>query len=162
MRSVDSGDDIPWLTPDEQLAWIGLLGLTVRLPALLDRDLKRTAGLSLVEYNVLAFLSDSPDRTLQMNQIASVAGLSLSRLSHLTQRLEQRGWVRRRPLPTDGRLTIATLTDEGYAVLAAAAPSHVRMVRAALFDRLDEHQVRQLAELLGRLDRGVRSLAAQA
>ena len=154
-------DDTAWLTPEEQTAWIGLLGLTVRLPTLLDRDLKRAAGLSLVEYNVLAFLSDSPDRTLQMNQIASVAGLSLSRLSHLTRRLEQRDWVRRRPLPTDGRLTIATLTEEGYAVLAAAAPSHVRLVRSALFDRLEEHQVRQLSQLLGGLDRRVQALAAE-
>ena len=54
--------------------------------------------------------------------------------------------------PTDRRGTVAALTDEGFAKLAAAAPGHVAAVREHLVDRL---RPAQLAEL-GRIAAAVR------
>jgi hypothetical protein len=45
---------------------------------------------------------------------------------------------------TDGRGTLARLTDTGYGVLHGAAPGHVAGVRAHLFDQLSDTQVGQL------------------
>src|SRR5215510_8376226 len=56
----------------------------------------------MVEYQVLAMLSESPDRTMRMSSLAEVTNASLSRLSRLVQRLEDREFVRREPDP-DGR-----------------------------------------------------------
>jgi DNA-binding MarR family transcriptional regulator len=64
-------------------------------------------------------------------------------------RLEERGWIRRRDCPTDRRGQLAELTDEGYAVLVAAAPGHVEQVRRTLFDQLTPEQVRQLHAITG-------------
>src|SRR5215203_3402365 len=66
----------------------------------------------MVEYQVLAMLSERPRRTMRMSSLAEVTNASLSRLSHLVERLERRDLVRREPDPTDGRFTNAILTDE--------------------------------------------------
>jgi DNA-binding MarR family transcriptional regulator len=89
-------------------------------------------------------LADVPERTLRMSDLAAITQSSQSRLSHAVTRLERRGWIRRRPCSEDRRSTWATLTDTGYAALAAAAPGHVAAVREHLFDRLSCEQVRQL------------------
>ncbi|MBB0247397.1 MarR family transcriptional regulator, partial [Streptomyces alkaliphilus] len=126
--------DPRWLTPEERAAWLELVGLFIRLPTALDAQLRRDAGLSHFEYQVLAGLSEAPDRTLRMSDLAVFADGSLSRLSHVVKRLEQRGWVRRTPDPTNGRYTLAVLTDAGMEKVVATAPGHVEEVRRLVFD----------------------------
>jgi DNA-binding MarR family transcriptional regulator len=92
-------------------------------------------------------LSEAPDRMLRMSELAAEVNSSQSRLSHAVARLEERGWVRREPCAADRRVSWAVLTDEGFAVLAAAAPGHVEAVRRSFFDLLDPEQVRQLTEI---------------
>ena len=56
----------------------------------------------MVEYQVMARLSQSPERTLRMSSLADLAGnASLSRLSHLVM-LEERGLVRGSHLGASG------------------------------------------------------------
>ena len=45
-----------WLTPDERAAWVGLSAVLERLPAALDTQLRRDAGLTHFEYWVLTML----------------------------------------------------------------------------------------------------------
>ncbi len=49
-----------------------------------------------------------------MSRLAALASGSLTRLSRVVDRLDKRGWVCRRPDPTDGRSTLAVLTDAGW------------------------------------------------
>jgi DNA-binding MarR family transcriptional regulator len=102
-------------------------------------------------YQVLAMLSEAPGRTLRMSELARITTSSPSRLSHAVSRLEERGWVRRDKHPSDRRGALAVLTDDGFDVLAAAAPGHVAAVREALFDRLDDEQVTALREIFEQL-----------
>ena len=136
-----------WLTAEEQRAWLAWLGATELLMGSLDAQLQRDAGLPHAYYAILAQLSHAPDRTLRMNELASVVNSSPSRLSHAVGKLEERGWVTRRPGPTDKRSTLATLTDAGFAVLKQHAPGHVAAVRAGLFDPLTKEQVSQLEQI---------------
>jgi DNA-binding MarR family transcriptional regulator len=82
-----------------------------------------------------------------MSDIAAFADGSLSRLSQVVTRLEKKGWVRRSPDPTDGRYTLATLTDAGLDTVVATAPGHVREVRRVVFDPLTKRQVQQLTDI---------------
>ena len=109
------------------------------------------AGLSFLEYHVLAFLSETPNHTRRMSDLAQVANSSLSRLSHLVKRLEGRGFVRREPDPTDGRYTNAILTDSGYAHLVASAPAHVDAVRDKVIDPLTTSELRKLKDIATRI-----------
>jgi DNA-binding MarR family transcriptional regulator len=145
-----------WLDGIERDAWLSLIGVIIRLPAALDAQLQRDAGLSHFEYMVMVNLSNADDHVLRMSQVAALCHSSLSRLSHVVARLERRGWLRRDPCPDDGRATLATLTDDGFAKLASAAPGHVDAVRAYVIDALDPEQLGQLNAIgdtiLGRLD----------
>ncbi len=136
-----------WLNEDEHAAWLSLAAILIKLPAALEAQLERDAGLSFFEYLVLAALSESPGRLLRMSSLAILTNGSLSRLSHVVTRLERRGWVRREPCQQDGRFTNAVLTDDGLAKMIATAPAHVSTVRDLVFDSLTASQVGQLREI---------------
>ncbi|HEY0534691.1 MAG TPA: MarR family transcriptional regulator [Actinoplanes sp.] len=140
-----------WLDEDEASAWTNLVRLLMLLPAALDRQLREEAGVPHPYYQILANLSDSPDRAIRMTDLARLVGTTSSRLSHAVASLEQRGWVRREACPTDKRGQICRLTDAGMAVLVAAAPGHVEEVRRLVFDRLSPDEVTQLNTLTAKL-----------
>jgi len=135
---------VKWLTKAELDSWLSVVRLMTWLPWSIDQQLRRDSNLGIVEYQVLAMLSESPDRTMRMSSLAEVTNASLSRLSHLVKRLEARGLVRREPDPTDGRFTNAILTDKGFKALAEAAPGHVTHVRSLVIDVLSAEQLRRL------------------
>lgn len=140
-----------WLDADEMQAWLRLVHVAMRLPGALDRQLRQDAGIPHAYYQVLAMLSDAPDRTLRMSELARRSGTSQSRLSHAVASLEDRGWVTRRSCPSDRRGQLAELTEDGISVLEAVAPGHVERVRDLVFDRLSARETRQLSALLGKL-----------
>ena len=136
-----------WLDDDEQRAWRAFLLTSQLLDQALDRQLQRDAGMPHAYYAVLVALSEAPERSLRMSELAELTGSSRSRLSHAAARLESSGWIRREDCPTDRRGQVAVLTDEGFATLAAAAPGHVDGVRRHLFDALSPAQVDQLRRI---------------
>lgn len=136
-----------WLNPDEQRTWRAYLRATQQLQEHLDRDLQRDAGLPLAYYQILAMLSEAPDWTMRMSDLAAITWSSRSRLSHAVDRLEDNGWVQRLSCPSDKRGAFAALTPTGYAVLERVAPMHVESVRRLLFDRLSPTQIEQLREI---------------
>lgn len=133
-----------WLNPDEQRTWRAFLAASRALLDTLDRELQRDAAMPHAYYEILVRLSEAPNRTQRMSDLAEATSSSRSRLSHAVARLEEHGWVRREDCPTDRRGQLAVLTDTGFDVLAAAAPGHVEGVRSHLFDPLTPDQVRQL------------------
>lgn len=140
--------DARWLRPDELTTWLSYVATTTLLDGALDRQLQRDSDMPLAYYLILAILSDAPDASLRMTDLAALTQSSQSRLSHAVSRLEGRGWIARRPCPNDRRSTLAHLTDAGLAALAAAAPGHVEAVRNHLFDKLTCEQVGQLRDIL--------------
>ncbi len=140
-----------WLTAAELDSWISLVRLMTWLPWSIDQQLQRDSNLRVVEYQVLAMLSGSPERRMRMSSLAEVTNASLSRLSHLVKRLEERGLVRRQPDSADGRFTNAILTDHGFQTLAAAAPGHVAQVRSLVIDVLSPEQLRRLGQVADRI-----------
>ena len=114
-----------WLTATELDSWLSVVRMVTWLPWSIDQQLQRDSRLRMVDYQVLAMLSTSPERTMRMSSLAEVTNASLSRLSHLVKRLEARDLVRREPDPTDGRFTNAILTEKGFRTIAEAAPGHV-------------------------------------
>jgi DNA-binding MarR family transcriptional regulator len=133
-----------WLSREEETAWRAIAQVIVKLPWALECQLQQDAGLSFLEYHVLARLSEDPEHTLRMSELAMLTDASLSRLSHLVKRLESRRLVRREADPADGRFTNAILTKAGYRLLVASAPSHVARVRSLVIDALSSAELRQV------------------
>ena len=151
MDTPEEQSEPRWLTAEERQAWLTLSCVIVRLGPALDAQLHRDAGISYFEYMVMAALSEVPQRTLRMSELADLAGGSLSRLSQVVTRLENKGLVRRTPDPADGRSTLAVLTDDGWDKIVATAPGHVTEVRRLVLDPLTRTQVRQLHEIATRI-----------
>ena len=158
---IPSNDPGPESAPPQQSlnhrewsAWLQLLSTFTLLPAALDSNLQREAGMSHFEFGVMAALSRQPGRSLQLKDLAVVANGSLSRLSHVISRLEGRGWVQRASGPK-GRATQAVLTDEGYRKLRAAGPIHFREVRRLVFDVLTPEEVKAMRQVAGRINGGL-------
>jgi len=144
---MESQDEPRWLAPDEREAWLALSWLMFKLPGAFDNQLQRDHGISFFEYLVLAGLSMAPGRRMRMSDLAEFAHGSLSRLSNVVKRLEQRGWLFREPSAENGRFVEAALTDAGWAVVVRAAPGHVEAVQRYVFDALRPDQVTALRDI---------------
>src|SRR3954447_11139979 len=140
-----------WLDEDELRAWLRLAGVMLKLSPALDSQLQRDCDLTHFDYLCLAMLSEAEDRTLRMSDLATQVNASLSRLSHVVSKLEKRGWVARRPSPNSRRVTLVSLTDDGWDVLVKAAPGHVETVRSLVFDGLEPEDVAALERIAGEM-----------
>src|SRR5262245_54828396 len=125
-----------WLTGPEMRAWQGLIASTTALLAVLDNELQAEHGLSLGDYEVLAFLSEAPGRAIRMSELANRLHLSPSGITRRVDGLVRSGLVERQRCPNDRRGANAVLTPLGAKTLKAAAPTHVRGVREYFIDRL--------------------------
>jgi DNA-binding MarR family transcriptional regulator len=151
-RRLMAGTGEPrWLDDDEQAAWLALVSVFSTLPGALDAQLQSDSEMSFYEYMVLSSLTHSCEGTLRLRDLALLTNGSLSRLSHVATRLEARGWLKRRPDPTDRRTTWAVLTASGRSKVEEAAPGHVEAVRRLVLDPLTRAQVRQMCEINGRI-----------
>ena len=140
-----------WLTAEQLAAWKKLIAVVALVPGVLDTQLQKDAALTHFEYFTLAMLSEAPERTLRMTALASRTNATLSRLSHVVSRLEDRGFVRRTPCPSDRRATNASLTEEGWRKVVATAPGHVDTVRTRIVEPLDERDVADLDRVMSRI-----------
>ena len=148
------GDEV-WLDEGQQESWRSVIGLLTTLPQALESDLRRMADLTMFDYTVLASLSEAPDRTMQMSDLAYRANASLSRLSHVVSRLEKRGWVVRELSSSDGRATNAMLTHSGWEKVVATAPLHAQSVRDLAVNALTPSQFRQFGTLAKKIERHI-------
>ena len=134
----------------EMAAWRRYIVASRRLLEALDADLA-DHELSNPDYEILAQLSDAPDRRMRMSELADVAMLSRSRLSHRMKVMEKAGWVRREACPIDKRGFFAVMTPKGWKAIEAAAPDHVESVRQRFVDVLSKDDPKVLAEIFSRV-----------
>ena len=153
-KSVKNGEP-NWLTPTEMAAWRRYIVASRRLIEALDADLNQH-DLSMADYEILAQLSDAPDRRMRMAELAEIAMLSRSRLSHRMKVMEEAGWVRRDACPDDKRGFFAVMTPKGWKAIVAAAPDHVESVRSRFVDKLSKADQVVLAEIFERVGNDLR------
>ncbi len=128
---MEAVEEPRWLAAEEQQTWLAVVAMVTWLPDAIDAQLQHDAGIGHFEYQVMAMLSMSPQRTRRMKEVAALANGSLTRLSRTVDRLDKHGWVTRRPDPEDGRSTLAVLTDAGWDKLVATATAPATSPRSA-------------------------------
>lgn len=132
-----TADETHWLDPSQQRDWRAYIVGSTLLMDTLDRELRSAHGVSMAEYEILVRLSESPDRTLRMAQIAESMQHSRSRVTHTVSRMEKAGLISRCAASDDRRGVDARMTDAGWELLVAAAHTHVSGVRAHFVDLAD-------------------------
>jgi len=131
-----------WLDETELRAWIGYRRMRLLLDAEVGRDLMRSAGLSMSDYDVLSALADAQDQRQRLTALAARMLWSKSRLSRHISRMEARGLVVREEDATDARRADVVLTPKGLQAIVEAAPDHVESVREHFVDLLTQEQLR--------------------
>lgn len=144
-----------WLNPSEMKAWRKYIVASRRLLEALDADLA-DHDLSMPDYEILAQLSDAPNRRMRMSDLADVAMLSRSRLSHRMKVMEKAGWVKREACPVDKRGYFAVMTAKGWKAIVAAAPDHVESVRTRFINHLTKTDQMALAQIFEKVEDSLR------
>jgi DNA-binding MarR family transcriptional regulator len=145
-----------WLNPREMKAWRAYIMGSRRLLEALDSDLDGH-DLTMADYEVMAQLSEAPGRRIRMSELADLAMLSKSRLSHRMKVMEKAGWVRREECTEDRRGYWAVMTDKGMKAIVAAAPSHVESVRRRFIDQLSVKEQEALSGIFSHVTEELRS-----
>ena len=86
-----------------------------------------------------------------MSELAEIAMISKSRLSHRMKVMEAAGWVRREECTEDKRGYFAVMTDKGWKAIVKAAPDHVNSVRNRLVDHLTSKDQEDLSKIFNRV-----------
>ncbi len=85
------------------------------------KDIK-SHGLNKTEFGVLELLYSKGDHPIQ--QIGQKLLLASSSITYVVDKLETKKLIERRACPTDRRVTHATITDDGNALMDQIFPKH--------------------------------------
>lgn len=120
--------------------WRRLAALHGLIETALEKELQGAHQLSVVEFTVLDALSRQDGWHMRMQQLARAAALSSSATTRLVTRLEDRGLLTRILCADDRRGIYTELTAAGQELLAAARPTHDRVLEESLTqaDRIPE------------------------
>jgi DNA-binding MarR family transcriptional regulator len=126
-----------------------LLSRAAVLVRLLVRQVRNTE-VSRTEMQVLALLDEAPRRITELTELE---GTAQPTMTLLVKRLEQKGWVRRAGLPSDGRVAIISLTAAGRSAYARFRARFLAAMRADLENLPDDrlHALSAATETLGAL-----------
>ena len=139
-----------WLNPREMKAWRSYITTVRRMFEALESDLT-PHNLSNSDYEVLVHLSEAESKRLRMSELAEIAMLSKSRLSHRMKVMEREGWVKREACKEDRRGSWAVMTDKGWKTLVKAAPDHTESIRNRFIDHLTVKDQEDLARIFDRV-----------
>lgn len=106
------------------------------------------ADLTLRQLQVLASLRSAPGSTGQA--LAELLGVSTPTMSGIIERVASKGWVEREQDPADRRRVLLRLTPAADEVLAALE-TPAQAVKERILDRLEDHEVADLARILARM-----------
>lgn len=143
-------DDL--FTAAEAAAWGGLLSMHGRLSKRIEDNLRRTAGLSHAEYEVLLRLSLQDGGRLRIQELAAESILTHSGTSRLVDRLEGAGFVERVSAEEDKRGAYAVLTENGRRHFQEVARQHSVFVRELFLSKFSDDELELLGSFWERLE----------
>lgn len=117
----------------------------------LETEVLLAQGLTFNDFEALVHLSRADEHRLRRIDLAEALLLSPSGVTRLLDGLQASGFVESRQCDDDARVTWAVLTDEGRRTLECVGVNHAELLRAHFRDALDDDELLQLTELLGRL-----------
>lgn len=141
------------LTPQaiELNAFARLMRAHTLLRRQLENEVLLPRGLTFNDFEALVRLSRADESRMRRIDLAESLLLSPSGVTRLLDGLQSAGLVENVHCDDDARVTWARLTDAGKDTLTCVGVNHADLLRAHFRDALDDDEVIQLTELLGRL-----------
>jgi DNA-binding MarR family transcriptional regulator len=117
----------------------------------LESEVLQPRGLTLNDFEALMHLAEAEEGRLRRIDLAERLMLSPSGVTRLLDGLQAAGLIANVQCDSDARVTWARLTDDGVRTLESLGAAHAEAVRSLFGATLDEDEVAQLSDLLGRL-----------
>ena len=128
------------LDPDTLAAWTALLVAHRRVTSCLDADLRRDAGMSLDDYDVLYQLRQAHS-PIPMTELADRVLISRPTATRVVDRLVRHRWVERRHDDHDRRRVLVGLTADGRRAQTVAGRIHLGGITELVERPLQGHDV---------------------
>jgi len=117
----------------------------------LEAEVLTPRGLTFNDFEALLHLGRADDNRLRRIDLAELLMLSPSGVTRLLDGLVESGMIENVSCADDARVTWAKLTPEGVSTLDCVGVNHTKVMRSLFRGSLDEAEVAQLSELLGKL-----------
>lgn len=127
---------------------LGHLVRSATLPRFMERVAQR-AGIQL-DRSAVVLLARLAERPRRVGELAELVSLDVSTVSRQVQSLEEAGFARRQPHPTDRRGSVVVTDDQGLAALERHRRAR-REIFAELLTDVSSTELRTVARLLDRL-----------
>jgi DNA-binding MarR family transcriptional regulator len=148
-------EELRALVADETVVlWGRVVNLHRALNTRLHADIRAASGLDGTEFEFLLRLARFPGSRTHASKVAVRMGYSSAGTTKLVARLEDKGLIHRERDPEDGRAFQVALTGAGQAALRAGLKAHIPRLDTEMTNRLTAAQLRQLQDLLRRIDPG--------
>jgi DNA-binding MarR family transcriptional regulator len=132
-------------------AWVALMGAQQTTLLKIERAFRDAKLPPHAWYDALWELDRAGEAGLRPFDIERQMLIAQSNISRLLDRLEERGYVERRPCEEDGRGQRVVITSSGREMRRRMWPVYARAIREAVGDRVAEREVASLAGLLRKL-----------
>jgi DNA-binding MarR family transcriptional regulator len=126
-----------------------LIRFEIELWNAVDARLLREFGLPLTHFEPMSVISRLA--SCRVYDIAGELGITTGGTSKLIDRIEARGYCRRRPNPADRRSSLLELTPDGQRMVARAEAAVDEELQRRLGAVVPERTLRQFASTLARL-----------
>jgi len=147
---------VKWLDSDEMRAWRSYITTSVDLMKALEHDVA-PYGITMGDYQLLAMISEAPDRRLRLCDLADALRLSRGGLTRRMDGVLRNGLVERVQDQADRRVAFAELTTKGWSLLKKVAPIHLQSVRALMIDHLSRAEIKAIGNAFGKISANLRT-----
>jgi DNA-binding MarR family transcriptional regulator len=141
----------PFVTDLHQL-FTDLVRVETRVYNVIDTRMRSEHDLTLGSFQIMGIIDRyrGDEQACRVQALAAEIDITVGATSKAIDRLEARGWCRRRPDPHDGRSSLLTLTPAGRRALAAATPTFAEAAQRC-FGSVPARSLTQLATVLTQL-----------
>jgi DNA-binding MarR family transcriptional regulator len=128
--------------------WLRLLTCTTLIENEVRKRLREGFDITLPRFDLLAQLDRAPNG-MTLGELSQRMMVSNGNITGLVERLAEQGLIRRRPLPSDRRVQIVSLTAEGRRFFRAMARANADWI-GEIFAGLTQRDVEALMPLLAK------------
>lgn len=146
-----------WLDHDEMKAWRTYITTSVDLMKALENDVT-PYGITMGDYQLLAMISEAPDRRLRLCDLADALRLTRSGLTRRMAGVIDAGLVARVQDDKDRRVAFAELTTKGWNLLKKVAPIHLASVRDLMIDHLSRAEIKAIGSAFTKIGQNLRTV----
>lgn len=134
-------------TKESLNSFVGLNRTVDHLMKIVKKDVQRH-GLNVTEFAVMELLYNKGDQPIQ--RIGNRVLIASSSITYVVDKLEEKGCVRRQRDEHDKRVTNASLTEKGYAMMDEIFPDHASTLEST-FSVLTNDELTVLQQALKKL-----------